>query len=164
MCGIIGYLGPRPAAAVVINGLRRLEYRGYDSAGLAILREQRILVQRAIGKLGNLEAKLQAEPDLLTASHTVGIGHTRWATHGGVTEHNAHPHLNDAGSVAVIHNGIVENFVELKAALEGEGVRFRSETDTEVIPHLVDLFMKDGMSFERAAFAAMAGCADPTPS
>ena len=155
MCGIIGYLGPRPAAAVVINGLRRLEYRGYDSAGLAILRAQRILVQRAIGKLGNLEAKLQAEPDLLTASHTVGIGHTRWATHGGVTEHNAHPHLNDAGSVAVIHNGIVENFVELKAALEGEGVRFRSETDTEVIPHLVDLFMKDGMSFERAAFAAI---------
>jgi glucosamine--fructose-6-phosphate aminotransferase (isomerizing) len=155
MCGIIGYIGLRPAAAIVLNGLRRLEYRGYDSAGLAVLHEGRICVQRATGKLGNLEAKLQAEPGLLAATHTIGIGHTRWATHGGVTEHNAHPHLNEAGTVAVIHNGIVENFVELKAALAADGARFRSETDTEVIPHLVDRYMKDGMSFERAAFAAI---------
>jgi glucosamine--fructose-6-phosphate aminotransferase (isomerizing) len=155
MCGIIGYIGPRSAASIVLNGLRRLEYRGYDSAGLAILHEGRVCVQRAIGKLGNLEAKLQAEPGLLAATHTVGIGHTRWATHGGVTEHNAHPQLNEAGTVAVIHNGIVENFIELKAALAAAGAHFRSETDTEVIPHLVDHYMKDGMSFECAAFAAI---------
>ncbi|MCS7056687.1 MAG: glutamine--fructose-6-phosphate transaminase (isomerizing) [Thermoflexales bacterium] len=161
MCGIIGYIGPRNATSVILNGLRRLEYRGYDSAGIAILGAHGIHVTRAVGKLSNLELRMKNEENdsqfsILNSSFSVGIGHTRWATHGGVTEHNAHPHLNDAGTVAVIQNGIIENFVELKHELQAEGVRFRSETDTEVIPHLVDLYMKAGMPFVRAAFAAIA--------
>ncbi|RMG64508.1 MAG: glutamine--fructose-6-phosphate transaminase (isomerizing) [Chloroflexi bacterium] len=161
MCGIIGYIGPRNAISVILNGLRRLEYRGYDSAGIAILGDNGIRVTRAVGKLSNLESRLQQggdRPSFATrdAPRAIGIGHTRWATHGGVTEHNAHPHLNDAGTLAVIQNGIVENFIELKSELLAEGVRFRSETDTEVIPHLVDLYMKAGMPFARAAFAAIA--------
>ncbi len=154
MCGIIGYIGPRNATAVILNGLRRLEYRGYDSAGIAILGDNSIRVTRAVGKLSNLESRLRQAEDGPPPS--VGIGHTRWATHGGVTEHNAHPHLNDAGTIAVIQNGIIENFIELKGELQAEGIRFRSETDTEVIPHLVDLYAKAGMPFARAAFAAVA--------
>lgn len=158
MCGIIGYIGPREAADIIFGGLKRLEYRGYDSAGIALLNGNAIHVERAVGKLSNLEARL---PRLRSATAdrpspiATGIGHTRWATHGGVTENNAHPHLNADGSIAVIQNGIIENFVELKHELQAEGVRFQSETDTEVVPHLVDLHIKAGRPFEQAAFAAL---------
>jgi glucosamine--fructose-6-phosphate aminotransferase (isomerizing) len=169
MCGIIGYIGPRNATSIILNGLRRLEYRGYDSAGIAVLGAGGIHVERAVGKLSNLELRMQnsesARPPFSilnsqfpipnSPGFSIGIGHTRWATHGGVTENNAHPHLNEAGTIAVIQNGIIENFIELKHELQAEGARFRSETDTEVIPHLVDLYMRSGMSFTRAAFAAI---------
>ncbi len=131
MCGIVGYLGPRPAVPVVIEGLRRLQYRGYDSAGVAVFAGKRIDLVRAQGKLIELEKKLDAKP---LPGHQA-IGHTRWATHGRPSEGNAHPHL--AGDVAVIHNGIFENADDLKAELQKSGSRFSSETDTEVLSHLV---------------------------
>ena len=160
MCGIIGYTGPREAAPLIYGGLKRLEYRGYDSAGIALLDHNTIRVERAVGKLGNLESQMLSlskaipNPQSPVAIQT-GIGHTRWATHGGVTEQNAHPHLNAGGTVAVIQNGIIENFVELKRELQDEGIVFKSETDTEVVPHLLDLNMKAGQSFEQAAFATL---------
>jgi len=135
MCGIIGYTGPRPAAPILVEGLRRLEYRGYDSAGVALLDPSRSPVTaltRCEGKIAALAAKLEAEPP----SGTTGIGHTRWATHGRPCEANAHPHR--AGRVCVVHNGIIENHARHRAALEGRGRRFVSETDTEVIAHLID--------------------------
>ena len=153
MCGIIGYTGPRPAAPLIYGGLKRLEYRGYDSAGIALLDHDSIRVERAVGKLGNLElhlANLQSPASIQT-----GIGHTRWATHGGVTEQNAHPHMNAGGTVAVIQNGIIENFIALKHELQADGVTFKSETDTEVVPHLLDRYMQAGQSFEQAAFATL---------
>ncbi len=153
MCGIIGYTGPRPAAPLIYGGLKRLEYRGYDSAGIALLDHDSIRVERVVGKLGNLElhlANLQSPASIQT-----GIGHTRWATHGGVTEQNAHPHMNAGGTVAVIQNGIIENFIALKHELQADGVTFKSETDTEVVPHLLDRYMQAGQSFEQAAFATL---------
>jgi glucosamine--fructose-6-phosphate aminotransferase (isomerizing) len=158
MCGIIGYIGPREAANIIYGGLKRLEYRGYDSAGIALMNGDAIHVERAVGKLGNLEPqlpRLQSEIQNRRSKIATGIGHTRWATHGGVTETNAHPHLNTDGTIAVIQNGIIENFVELKRELQAEGVQFRSETDTEVVPHLLDLNMKSGKTFEQAAFATI---------
>jgi glucosamine--fructose-6-phosphate aminotransferase (isomerizing) len=158
MCGIIGYTGPRDAATLIYGGLKRLEYRGYDSAGIALLDRDTICVERAIGKLGNLDSRLpmlQSSNVNRQSSIQTGIGHTRWATHGGVTEQNAHPHMNAGGTVAVIQNGIIENFVELKHALQAGGVVFKSETDTEVVPHLLDLHMQAGQSFEQAAFATL---------
>jgi glucosamine--fructose-6-phosphate aminotransferase (isomerizing) len=158
MCGIIGYIGPREAAGIIYGGLKRLEYRGYDSAGIALLNNGTIDVERAVGKLGNLDAqltRLQSSIVNCQSSIATGIGHTRWATHGGVTENNAHPHLNVDGTIAVIQNGIIENFVELKHELQAEGVQFKSETDTEVVPHLIDLNMKAGQSFEDAAVATI---------
>jgi len=146
MCGIVGYIGARDAAPLVLDGLRRLEYRGYDSAGIAALYEGQILVRRAVGKLSHLAALLDAE--LLKG--TVAIGHTRWATHGGVTECNAHPHLGEHGRVAVVHNGIIENYAQLRRDLESEGVHFASETDTEVVAHLVETAMAGGMDLETA--------------
>jgi glucosamine--fructose-6-phosphate aminotransferase (isomerizing) len=134
MCGIVGYVGPQDAQAVVLEGLRRLEYRGYDSAGIALVAEGELIWAKKAGKLANLEKEL-AEHALPAA--TVGIGHTRWATHGGPTDRNAHPHLSDDGTVAVIHNGIIENFAALRAECERGGVEFRSETDTEVVAHLL---------------------------
>ena len=156
MCGIIGYIGPREASGIIYGGLKRLEYRGYDSSGIALLSGGSIAVERATGKLSNLDSKLAS----LVTRHSplvtqTGIGHTRWATHGGVTENNAHPHLNVDGTIAVIQNGIIENFVELKHELQAEGVQFKSETDTEVVPHLIDLNMKAGQSFEQAAFSTI---------
>ncbi|MDP9431297.1 MAG: glutamine--fructose-6-phosphate transaminase (isomerizing) [Actinomycetota bacterium] len=133
MCGIVGYVGPQPALDVVLSGLRRLEYRGYDSAGVAVLNGE-LTVERKAGKLGNLE-KLLAELDL--PGHA-GVGHTRWATHGGPTDRNAHPHAGCDGSVAVVHNGIIENFAELRDGLEVRGHTFTSETDTEVVAHLLE--------------------------
>src|SRR4051794_41270979 len=129
MCGIVGYVGPQDARDVVLDGLRRLEYRGYDSAGIAVVADGRLSSAKKAGKLANLE-KLLADHPLPVAQ--IGIGHTRWATHGGPTDANAHPHLSDHDKLAVIHNGIIENFSAIKAELVAEGFAFRSETDTEV--------------------------------
>ncbi|MBP2648452.1 MAG: glutamine amidotransferase [Gemmatimonadetes bacterium] len=133
MCGIVGYIGPRQAAGLLVDGLRRMEYRGYDSAGLAIVNGHGVEVVKAAGKLDNLEQRLQGA----TPTGTLGIGHTRWATHGAPTTTNAHPHTDQSGRIAVIHNGIIENAGALRKALEGRGHVFKSETDTEVLAHLV---------------------------
>jgi glucosamine--fructose-6-phosphate aminotransferase (isomerizing) len=138
MCGIVGYVGSKDCAPILVEGLRRLEYRGYDSAGLALQTGRGIEIVRAVGKLANLESALKKSPLL----GTNGIGHTRWATHGRPSEANAHPHV--AGSVAVVHNGIIENHVALRRTLEARGVRFSSDTDTEIIAHLVDEGLKSG--------------------
>ena len=148
MCGIVGVIGPRPAAPLLLDALRRLEYRGYDSAGIATLVDGRIDRRRAEGKLGNLAAALDAEP--LTGS--TGIGHTRWATHGAPTAQNAHPH--GTKRVAIVHNGIIENHSALRAELEAAGQVFTSETDTETVAQLVDLYLQRGMKPVEAAGAA----------
>jgi glucosamine--fructose-6-phosphate aminotransferase (isomerizing) len=137
MCGIVGYAGGRPALSIVLDGLRRLEYRGYDSAGIAVIEGQVILTEKRAGKLANLEKALaeRASPEI--AAGLTAIGHTRWATHGGPTDRNAHPHLSADGRVAVIHNGIIENFSRLRAEIEATGVEFASDTDTECAAHLM---------------------------
>ena len=135
MCGIVGYVGERSALEVVIDGLRRLEYRGYDSAGVALLAGGKLVTEKRAGKLANLEAALRDHP---LPPATTGIGHTRWATHGAPNDRNAHPHIDCAGSVAVIHNGIIENFARLRAELEERGHEFISDTDTEVVAHLLE--------------------------
>ena len=147
MCGIVGYIGPRQAPAVVMGGLKKLEYRGYDSAGIAVLSGDAIDIRRDVGKLGNLEALLAREP----LAGQVGIGHTRWATHGAPSQRNAHPHLSMNGRVVLVHNGIVENYQSLRDELMAEGVAFRSETDTEVIVQLVERYMAGGLTLEEAA-------------
>ncbi|WP_291438471.1 glutamine--fructose-6-phosphate transaminase (isomerizing) [Desulfovibrio sp.] len=134
MCGIIGYAGHRPAVPVVVEGLRRLEYRGYDSAGVAFVRQNDIHVVRAMGKLAALEEKLAHEP---VTTPTCAMGHTRWATHGVPAERNAHPHRSNDGSLALVHNGIIENYQEIKADLSAKGYTFSSETDTEVLVNLI---------------------------
>ena len=134
MCGIVGYVGEKQALEVVVAGLRRLEYRGYDSAGVAVIADQRLAVRKKAGKLVNLETLLGEDP---LPQSTTGIGHTRWATHGGPTDRNAHPHVSEDEQVAVIHNGIIENFAELRDELQAAGVRLSSETDTEVVAHLL---------------------------
>jgi len=138
MCGIVGYVGSKDSAPILVEGLRRLEYRGYDSAGLAIHTGRGVEIIRAVGKLSNLDAALAKTP----LSGSTGIGHTRWATHGRPSEANAHPHV--AGKVAVVHNGIIENHVELRRELEAQGVRFSSDTDTEIVAHMVDLALRGG--------------------
>ena len=145
MCGIIGILGDKDAAPLLLEGLKRLEYRGYDSAGIATLADGKIVRCRAKGKLVNLETKLAEAP----LKGKAGIGHTRWATHGAPTEDNAHPHATER--VAVVHNGIIENYAELKEELQGHQVRFETETDTEVIAHLVTHYMNQGQSPNEAA-------------
>ena len=141
MCGIVGYIGPRRGADVVLAGLRRLEYRGYDSAGIAALQpDGTIGVRRSVGKLHHLADKLAAQP---LAGH-LAVGHTRWATHGGVTEQNAHPHLGHGGRVAVVHNGIIENYTALRRELTAQGITCASETDTEVVAHLVGGYLEAG--------------------
>ena len=139
MCGIVGYVGPQQAAPILLEGLRHLEYRGYDSAGLAVLDAGVITAEKASGRLDNLCAKVQ---DGATVPGTCGIGHTRWATHGAPTEDNAHPHLSNDGNFAVVHNGIIENYLELRRELLDRGFTFMSETDTEVIVHLMDLYYR----------------------
>ncbi|MEZ0397024.1 MAG: glutamine--fructose-6-phosphate transaminase (isomerizing) [Anaerolineales bacterium] len=134
MCGIVGYIGGRDATPIILNGLKRLEYRGYDSAGLAVFTENRIEVRRDVGKLSQLEELIRTSP----VSGAPGIGHTRWATHGAPSARNAHPHLGASGRVVIVHNGIVENFLELRDELSAEGVQFNSDTDTETIVHLVE--------------------------
>jgi glucosamine--fructose-6-phosphate aminotransferase (isomerizing) len=147
MCGIVGYIGPREAAPILLNGLKHLEYRGYDSAGLAVLTEGHIEVRREAGKLNKLFELVQASP----LSGSPGIGHTRWATHGVPTARNAHPHLSANGRVVVVHNGIVENFLELRDELSAEGVKFQSDTDTEVIVQLVEKHQATGLGLVEAA-------------
>src|SRR2546428_5108837 len=149
MCGIVGILGREPVAGLLVDALKRLEYRGYDSAGVATLESGQLTRRRAEGKLRNLEARLAREP--LTG--TIGIGHTRWATHGRPTESNAHPHPTDR--LAVVHNGIIENFRELRIELEGKGAKFGSDTDTEVIAHLVTHEMANGRSPLEAVEASL---------
>ncbi len=139
MCGIVGYVGPKDASSIVFNGLKKLEYRGYDSAGIAII-NSKLDIRRAEGKLVNLEEKLKAAP----IHGTLAIGHTRWATHGAPVERNAHPHADEAYTVAVVQNGIVENFMKLRAQLQQEGHKFSSDTDTEVITHLIDKYLAQG--------------------
>ncbi|HEX6577336.1 MAG TPA: glutamine--fructose-6-phosphate transaminase (isomerizing) [Jiangellaceae bacterium] len=134
MCGIVGYVGDQSAIDVVIEGLRRLEYRGYDSAGVAVVADGALASAKRAGKLENLEKALGDRP---LPTSTTGLGHTRWATHGAPTDRNAHPHLDESGRVAVIHNGIIENFARLRSGLEESGVAFESETDTEVVSHLL---------------------------
>src|SRR5580700_5670296 len=137
MCGIVGYVGKKRVVPVIIDGLRRLEYRGYDSAGIAVCGNGGALqVRRAEGKLRNLEEVIRLNP--LDGSY--GIGHTRWATHGRPTEENAHPHRDCHGDIVVVHNGIVENYLALKHQLSAEGHRFVTETDTEIIAHLVEKY------------------------
>jgi len=147
MCGIVGYIGPRKAVPIIIEGLKKLEYRGYDSAGVAVLEENNELgVRRASGKLRNLEDVLRLSP----VDGPYGIGHTRWATHGRPTEENAHPHRDCGGDIVVVHNGIVENYLQLKRELTEEGHKFVTETDTEVIAHLVEKYF-DGIWRTRCA-------------
>ena len=140
MCGIVGYIGTNDAAPIILDGLRRLEYRGYDSAGIALLTQDRIEIRREVGKLANLEKRCNQDP----VTGMIGIGHTRWATHGVPAERNAHPHISMYGDYVVVHNGIVENYQELRQELKANGVRFQSETDTEVIAHLVEQYACNG--------------------
>jgi glucosamine--fructose-6-phosphate aminotransferase (isomerizing) len=150
MCGIIGYVGPREASPILLGGLKRLEYRGYDSAGIATLAMNgKLEISRAVGKLDNLRRHLEESP----LAGKIGIGHTRWATHGRPSEENAHPHK--AGPVAVIHNGIIENYVELRDALVKRGHKLRSETDTELISHLIEEQLKGGRGLAEAVRAAV---------
>ena len=134
MCGIIGYIGQKEVVPVLINGLRQLEYRGYDSAGIALVQKGQIEIRRSAGKLVRLEEVIHAHP--VTGDY--GVGHTRWATHGRPTEENAHPHRDCTGHIVVVHNGIIENYLSLKQHLEAQGHRFKTETDTEVVAHLVE--------------------------
>jgi glucosamine--fructose-6-phosphate aminotransferase (isomerizing) len=146
MCGIVGYIGPKRVVPVIIEGLRKLEYRGYDSAGIAVVNGAgKIEIRRAPGKLKNLEEVLKESP----IEGTYGIGHTRWATHGRPTEENAHPHRDCTGQYVVVHNGIIENYLELKEKLQREGHKFVTETDTEIVAHLVEKYAKD-LPFEEA--------------
>src|SRR5919109_4239283 len=135
MCGIVGYVGEKSAVGIIVEGLKRLEYRGYDSAGVAVIAPGGSLeVRRAAGRMKTLEGILRERP--LTGR--IGIGHTRWATHGRPSDENAHPHTDCSGSLVVVHNGIMENYLELKERLRADGHAFRSETDTEILAHLIE--------------------------
>jgi len=147
MCGIVGYIGPKKVVPVIIEGLRKLEYRGYDSAGIAVVgADGKLDLRRASGKLRNLEEVIHKNP----LEGTYGIGHTRWATHGRPTEENAHPHRDCSGEIVVVHNGIIENYLELKEQLQREGHKFVTETDTEIVAHLVEKNAKGGAPLEEA--------------
>ena len=149
MCGIVGYIGEQNATEIIVEGLRKLEYRGYDSAGVAIVKDGQTEVRRAVGKLRNLDRALKERP----LAGIIGIGHTRWATHGRPSEENAHPHAVDG--ITVVHNGIIENYLQLRHHLEAQGRRFSSETDTEIMAHLVAVNTAKGLSFEDAVRAAL---------
>ncbi len=156
MCGIVGYIGPRDATPIILNGLKRLEYRGYDSAGIAVLENSHIEVRRDAGKLNRLVSMVEGAP----LSGNLGIGHTRWATHGEPNAKNAHPHIGSTGEVVVVHNGIVENFLELRDELIAEGTTLHSETDSEIIVHLIEKFLStesDLLSASRKAFSLLKG-------
>lgn len=146
MCGIVGYIGEQDAVPIILEGLKRLEYRGYDSAGMAILQNGHIQVRRDVGKINRLEVLLRSDP----VHGQVGIGHTRWATHGEPSAKNAHPHIGQTGKVVVVHNGIVENYLELRADLEAEGAHFNSDTDSETIVHLIERHIASGNNLVEA--------------
>src|SRR5450432_1847879 len=147
MCGIVGYIGPKKVVPVIIEGLRKLEYRGYDSAGIAVVtKDGKLEIRRAAGKLRNLEEVIAKSP----IEGTYGIGHTRWATHGRPTEENAHPHRDCSGQIVVVHNGIIENYLELKEQLQREGHKFVTETDTEIVAHLVEKHSAGNTPLEEA--------------
>src|SRR5437867_5561865 len=150
MCGIVGYVGPREAAPVLVDGLSRLEYRGYDSAGLAVLNGRGVETRKLAGRIDGLRELLVREP----VHGSCGIGHTRWATHGAPTQRNAHPHADCAGSLALVHNGIIENADLLRAQLERAGHRFATETDTETLAHLIEA--APGDTLEERVIAALA--------
>ncbi|HEY6867790.1 MAG TPA: glutamine--fructose-6-phosphate transaminase (isomerizing) [Candidatus Eisenbacteria bacterium] len=152
MCGIVGYVGKRPCLDILVEGLRRLEYRGYDSAGVAIQNGGALKVIKAAGKIRELEGRLARE----RPTGTTGIAHTRWATHGEPNDTNAHPHTDTRGRLALVHNGIIENYQVLKSALEAEGHTFRTDTDTEVLAHLIEKYRSHGRSLEQAVQAALA--------
>jgi glucosamine--fructose-6-phosphate aminotransferase (isomerizing) len=152
MCGIVGYIGPKKVVPVIIEGLRKLEYRGYDSAGIAVVpQDGKLEIRRAPGKLRNLEEVIAKLP----IEGTYGIGHTRWATHGRPTEENAHPHRDCTGQIVVVHNGIIENYLELKEQLQAEGHKFVTETDTEIVAHLVEKHSKGGIPLEQAVLKSL---------
>src|SRR5512140_568637 len=151
MCGIIGYIGSKDVVPVLIEGLRRLEYRGYDSAGVAVVKNGEIQLRRSAGKLSRLEEVIRQDP--LTGDY--GVGHTRWATHGRPTEENAHPHRDCTGRIVVVHNGIIENYLDLKHELQEHGHQFVTETDTEVVAHLVERELKSGGGLETAVRQAL---------
>src|ERR1700723_130787 len=147
MCGIVGYVGKKSVVPVILEGLRRLEYRGYDSAGIAVAgNADKLQIRRAEGKLRNLEEAIRQKP--LHGSYR--IGHTRWATHGRPTEENAHPHRDCTGQIVVVHNGIIENYLELKEQLQREGHKFVTETDTEIVAHLVEKHSANNTPLEEA--------------
>src|ERR671918_2123767 len=152
MCGIVGYVGDKESAPILVSGLKKLEYRGYDSAGVAVVGNRVLNVVRSVGKLRNLENRVIAEPP----QGTIGIGHTRWATHGRPSDENAHPHTDCSGTLVVVHNGILENYLEIKERLLAEGHTFRSETDTEVLAHLVEHHLTSTGRLERAVKRALA--------
>ena len=147
MCGIVGYIGAREAQPILVDGLKRLEYRGYDSAGIAVQRDGETEVRKSAGKLAVLEQGLKREP----LRGTCGIGHTRWATHGAPTTNNAHPHCAESGHVALVHNGIIENYEILRAKLVELGHEFHTETDTEVLCHLIDEVFEGNLELAVAA-------------
>jgi len=151
MCGIVGYIGPRDATPLILSGLQRLEYRGYDSAGIAVMQNGGLAMRRDVGKLSNLMDLVRQDP----LNGHIGIGHTRWATHGVPSPRNAHPHISQSGRTVVVHNGIVENFLELRADLEAGGVKFASDTDTEVIVHLVQRELDAGYDVTEATRRAV---------
>src|SRR3989449_11704099 len=151
MCGIVGYVGNKSAVGIILEGLKRLEYRGYDSAGVAVLHHGTLHVRRAAGRIKMLEGVLGERP----LAGSLGIGHTRWATHGRPSEENAHPHTDCDGSLVVVHNGIIENYLEIKDHLLAEGHRFKSETDTEVIAHLIEHHLKSTGRLDRAVKATL---------
>ncbi len=151
MCGIVGYIGERSAVGIILEGLKRLEYRGYDSAGVAVLGPEGLQVRRSAGRIKQLEAVLREQP----VKGSVGLGHTRWATHGRPSEENAHPHTDCSGSLVVVHNGILENYLPIKERLLAEGHTFKSETDTEVLAHLIERHLKDVPRLEDAVKRAL---------
>lgn len=150
MCGIVGYIGAKNATPLLINSLKKLEYRGYDSAGIAVLNNDEIIIRKAKGALKFLEEKVAKE----IINGSVGIGHTRWATHGEPSEINAHPHTNISGTIAIVHNGIIENYVKLKSYLQSQGIVFKSQTDTEVVAHLINYFYEESHDIFKAVFTA----------
>jgi len=151
MCGIVGYVGDKNAVSIIVEGLKRLEYRGYDSAGIAVLQAGKLEVRRAAGRIKGLEGVLRERP----VQGSLGIGHTRWATHGRPSEENAHPHTDCDGALVVVHNGILENYLEIKERLVAEGHTFKSQTDTEVLAHLIEAAMNASEPLEDAVIDAL---------
>ena len=151
MCGIVGYIGDKSAAEIILEGLKKLEYRGYDSAGVAVLGAEGLQVRRAAGRLKGLEGLVRERP----VAGSIGVGHTRWATHGRPTDENAHPHTDGSGNLVVVHNGIIENYLPIKERLMGEGHVFKSETDTEVIAHLIERHLQDTPHLDEATRRAL---------